>query len=214
MMRIILTFFLVLTGSCSNLPGMGVIETAGGIGLVRAVAGAPLVLRDGGNFLVEPGVVIKSADSVVARDAAAIRVAMQDGSSVSVAENSEFVFHEYLWSRAEAVARMSLGRGVVRIELDKFGDRGDTGFEITTPHAKIRLGAGELWIRNSLEQLEVVLLKGGVCEVVSPLGARDFSKRGQGVTFRLGKKPGVVEAWSEQQMTAISRATTIEGPYD
>ena len=178
------------------------------VGSVLAVRGA--VFRDGGagQQPLVANMPVQLGDTIVST-AGKAKIALSDGTIISVGENSRLRVADYDSATNNAKTRMSLVSGALRLLVNKVPSTGT--FEVETETAVAAVRGTEWVIEVTPEQTSVALLSGVVAVSGRDLQAQstvELVAPGQGTDVRRGAAPTPVVQWGAQRFTStVARAT-------
>ncbi len=188
---------------------------AGGARSADIVIGSVIALR--GDVSLEAGTEhralalrdpVRLADTIVS-GAGKAKIALNDGSIISIGENSRLVLQEYRSVTNAMRTRLHLIEGVLRLFVNRAIAGGQ--FEIESETAVAAVRGTDFLIDAKAETTGVAVIDGIV--MVSGRGPQAQSsvlleKPGEGVDVPRGGPPGPVRPWSAQRFgTTLARAT-------
>lgn len=178
------------------------------VGSVLAVRGAVFWDTGGGQQPLTANTPVHLGDVIVSTTGKA-KIALDDGTIISVGENSRLRVAEYDSTSNNFRTRVSLIAGVLRLLVAKVTAAGKFEVESETAIAAVR---GTDWvIEETLEQTSVALVS-GVVAVSNRDGQAQttvvLDTPGQGTDVRRGSAPTAVAHWGAQRFTStVARAT-------
>ena len=178
------------------------------VGSVVAVRGAVFTDTAGSLTPLVVDAPVHEGDAIVTRDGKA-RIALEDGSIVSVAENTRVRIGQYERAPGNVKARLALVSGALRLLVARIGRGGHFEVETETAIAAVR---GTDWlIEASPERTSVALLNGKVA--VSGRDARTapaviLQRPGHGTDVRRDQAPTPPVPWGARRLAdLLARAT-------
>jgi hypothetical protein len=181
---------------------------ADAVGMVVAVRGNVYIEAAGAPQPLVANASVRTGDAIVSRDGKA-KIALDDGSIVSVGENTRVRIERLEHSRGFLRARLAIVSGVLRLLIAKVAPDGNFELESETAIAAVR---GTDWVVDATpDQTSVAVLKGKVA--VSGRGAAAAStvllaSPGQGTDVRRGSPPTPPIPWGPRRLAdVLARAT-------
>lgn len=178
------------------------------IGSVLAVRGAVFTDTAGTLQPLAADAPVRQGDAIVSRNGKA-RIVLDDGTVVSVGENTRVQIAEYERPSTGIRARLALVSGALRLLVAKITPDGN--FEVETETAIAAVRGTEWIIEATSEQTSVALLSGKVA--VSGRGSEGrmtvlLASPGQGTDVRRGAPPTPPIAWGTRRFAdVLARAT-------
>lgn len=186
---------ILTTGLALSLVGVGS-ASAEAAGLVTGITGRATATRDGETRALQGGAVIHRSDSLATAEGARLEVTLADGSTLSLGENCRLVLSEVVdeAGRGRGVV-LDLVAGIVRAVLgpnrpEIFEVRGrvavaaarstDLIVETESSRTAVFVVAGEVGVRESYGQGEVVLVAGEGIDVTRGVATGEPVNWGQG----------------------------------
>jgi hypothetical protein len=178
------------------------------VGMVVAVRGNVYVEASGSPQPLVVNASVRTGDAIVSRDGKA-KIALDDGSIVSVGENTRVRIELLEHSRGFLRARLAIVSGVLRLLVAKVAPDGNFEIESETAIAAVR---GTDWVVDATpDQTSVAVLSGKVA--VSGRGAAAASTvllalPGHGTDVRRGSPPTPPIPWGPRRLAdVLARAT-------
>jgi hypothetical protein len=177
------------------------------VGSVLAVRGDVFVESDGSLRPLRANAPIHSGDAIVS-DQGKARIALDDGSVISVGEHARVWIRRYERKAADVKARLALMSGALRLLVAKVAPDGN--FEVETETAVAAVRGTEWLIEATPEQTSVALMSGTVA--VSARGRPDATvvlrSPGEGTDVRRGSPPTTPVPWGARRLAdVLARAT-------
>ncbi len=177
------------------------------VGSVVAVRGAVFVESDGSLQPLRANAPIRSGDAIVS-DQGKARIALDDGSVISVGEHARVWIRRYEHQAGKVKARLALVSGALRLLVARVAPDGNFEVESETAVAAVR---GTEWLMEATpEQTAVALMSGAVA-----VSARDhpearvvLQSAGEGTDVRRGSPPTPPVTWGARRFAdVLARAT-------
>lgn len=178
------------------------------VGSVLAVRGEVFLDTSGGQRRLTAGAPIHLEDTIVTT-AGKARIALVEGTIISVGENSRVRVAEYESKAVDRKTRVSLISGVLRLVVAKITPAGSFEVETETAIAAVR---GTDWVIEATAENTAVAVIAGVVAVSNrdgPVQATVVLDRpGQGTDVRRNSPPTPVKQWgAERFANTVARAT-------
>ena len=178
------------------------------VGSVLAARGAVFVETTGGRQPAASNAPVYRGDTIVTA-AGKAKIALDDGSIISVGENSRVRIADYDNTADNARTRLGLISGVLRLLVARVTPSGKFEVETETAIAAVR---GTDWVIEAAPDLTSVALVSGVVAVSGRDGQSQASvvldTPGQGTDVRRGEAPIPAVRWGAQRFTTtVARAT-------
>jgi hypothetical protein len=177
------------------------------IGSVLAVRGDVFLDSGAGRQPVAVNLRLHRSDTIFS-DAGKAKIALNDGTVVSIGENSRLVLADYERVPGNVKARFNLVSGALRVLAAKVSPGGKFEIETETAIAAVR---GTDWVIEATpERTSVALVRGKVA--VSARGVQApavvLSSPGQGTDVRPGSAPTPAVPWGARRLAdTLARAT-------
>ncbi|MGO8916536.1 MAG: FecR domain-containing protein [Stellaceae bacterium] len=150
------------------------------------------------------------ADTIIAGGGKA-KILLNDGSIVSIGENSRLALAQYQSVGNRLTTRLHLFEGVLRLFVNRSTAGGRFEIESETAVAAVR---GTDWLIEAVpDRTGVAIIQGVVA--VSGLGPHQqatvlLEKPGDGVDVRRGEPPGAVHPWSRERFDTLSAHASFD----
>ena len=188
---------------------------ADAIGKVVLIQGSPLVERNGQHLFIKRNDAIFTADMIITPIGSKILVRLNDKSTISLAENSQFEFTKYQYDQKNDKSDVSFKmlKGAFRTITGKIGKQKQPKFEIHTPVATIGVRGTDFWGGFIFsDALDVTMLSGKGVYIKNDKGLTELSKPGEGTMVAEGAAPGEVSMWSKEKIAKANAATELKEP--
>ena len=178
------------------------------VGSVLAARGAVFLETAAGQQPLTRNAPIHLGDTIVSAEGKA-KIALDDGTIVSVGENSRVRVAEFDRSAGDFKTRASLISGVLRLLVAKVTPAGKFEIETETAIAAVR---GTDWVVEATPERTSVAIVSGVVAVSSRAEQAPatvvLDAAGQGTDVRRGSAPTPVAQWGAQRFAdTVARAT-------
>jgi len=178
------------------------------VGSVVAVRGEVFVETSAGQQPLTIGTPVHLKDTIVSA-AGKARIALADGTVISVGENTRLRVVEYESKAVDQKTRLSLLSGVLRLVVAKVSPAGSFEVETETAIAAVR---GTDWVIEATSENTAVALIAGVVAVSNRGGPERITvvldRPGQGTDVRRNSAPTPVKEWgAERFANTVARAT-------
>ena len=178
------------------------------VGSVLAVRGTVFAESAGSREPLTANALVRRGDAIVST-AGKAKIALEDGSVVSVGENTRVRIDEYQRGVRNVKARLALVAGALRLFVAKVTPDGN--FEIETETATAAVRGTDWMMETTPEQTSVALLRGRVAVSgrTSQAGATVvLASPGQGTDVRRGSAPTPPIPWGARRFAdTLARAT-------
>jgi hypothetical protein len=178
------------------------------VGSVLAVRGEVFLETSGAQRPLLANAPVHLEDTIVSI-AGKAKIALDDGTIISVGENSRVRVAEYESKTVDIKTRVRLITGVLRLLVVKVTPAGRFEVETETAIAAVR---GTDWVIEATPENTAVALVAGVVAVSSRDGQAQttvvLDRHGQGTDVRRGSAPAPVAQWGAQRFSStVARAT-------
>jgi len=177
------------------------------VGSVLAVRGAVSIDAGNGPQPLTPNAALHVSDTIVS-GAGKAKLAFNDGTIVSIGENSTVRLADYEIAGGGVKANVNVIAGALRLIVDKVAPAGRFEVQTETAIAAVR---GTDWVVDVTPDQTSVAVVSGVVAVSSrgdAPGTVVLEGRGQGTDVRRGRAPTAAAVWSAQRFAnTLSRAT-------
>lgn len=177
------------------------------VGSVLAVRGAVFTESAGSLQPLTANAPVREGDAIVSRSGKA-RIALEDGSIVSVGENARVHVGRHERTPAQVNARLALVSGALRLFVAKVAPGG--AFEVETETAIAAVRGTDWLIEATPEQTSVALLSGRVAVSAhdDPRASVMLALPGHGTDVRRGAAPAPPIPWGARRLAdLLARAT-------
>lgn len=183
------------------------------IGKVVLVQGHPIVEREGQHLLLKRNDALFIKDTVITPVGSKVLFRLEDKSTISLAENTQFTLSQYDYKKGSqnSTASFEMLKGAFRTLTGKMGEQQSPSFEIHTPVATIGVRGTEFWGGFIFsDSLDVTMLEGKGVYIKNEHGKVDITKPGEGTMVNQGMAPSPVSMWSKKKLKAAEAATSLK----
>jgi len=177
------------------------------VGSVLAVRGAVFVESDGSLQPLRANAPIRSGDAIVSDEGKA-RIALDDGSIISVGEHARVWIRRYEHKAGKVKAKLALVSGALRLLVASVAPDGSFEVESETAVAAVR---GTEWLMEATPEQTAVALMSGTVAVASrdrPETSVVLQSPGEGTDVRRGSPPAPPVTWGARRFAdVLARAT-------
>jgi len=178
------------------------------VGSVLAVRGAVFLYAGGGQQPLLANAPVRLADTIVS-GAGKAKIALDDGTIISVGENSRVRVADYERASDTLRTRVNLISGALRLLVTKLTPASKFEVETETAIAAVR---GTDWVIEATTEQTSVAVVSGVVAVYGRIGQVQapvvLDAPGTGTDVRRGSPPSAVARWGAERFTrTVARAT-------
>lgn len=185
---------------------------ADSIGQVVLIQGNPLVERADKHLFLKRKDKLFTGDRIITPIGSKILFRLNDQSTVSLAENTQFELTRYNYDTKSDKSDISFSmlKGAFRTITGNIGKQKEPKFEIHTPVATIGVRGTDFWGGFIFSKaLDVTMLSGKGVYVTNDSGAIELTRSGQGTMVSKNAAPSEISIWPETKLDAAVQATEL-----
>lgn len=181
------------------------------IGKVILAKGASIVIRDNQEITLKRKDNLYQKDSLITSKGSRLLIKFIDGTSLSLAENTEFNLTRYRFNSQKSDVSFKLLKGAFRSVTGAIGQQEEPKFEVHTPIATIGIRGTDFWGGFIFsDALDVTMIKGKGVYVRNAQGTVELKKPTDGTTVSAGQAPTEVKQWPKEKLQTAAAATAVE----
>ncbi len=189
-------------------PGYAV-EPAGTV--VRLLGNSIAAMNTGFSRPLYLGSTILVGDRIETTSGARIQLRMNDGSEITLGENSSMVVDLYGKVDEQGVGILKMASGVFLAVSGALAKLGPDHFVVETPSAILGVRGTEVWGRvGDDNRVEIALLSGTAVSVTTPEGKVEMTQPNSGITVVPGQVPPQPRPWADERLAAARAAVSFD----
>jgi len=180
------------------------------IGKLTRVQGVVVSKQDVAGRAMAAGDPVHLGETLVTAGNARAEARLNDGSVVTLSEDTEFTFTRY--DQKSRSVRFEMLKGAFRAVTGSMAKTAKPDFQVTTPLAVIGVRGTDFWGGFfSAEELAVFMVDGKGVFVRNAAGTSTIVRPGDGVTVRsAGKAPEAPVTWRQEKVAKAVRTVTFD----
>lgn len=180
------------------------------IGKVVLTQGNPIVERNNHHIFIKRNDLLFTGDTLITPLGTKILFRLNDESTISLAENTEFVLSRYRYKRKSSDVSFKMLKGAFRALSGRIGKQKNPQFEVNTPIATIGIRGTEFWGGMIFSNaLDVTMLSGKGIYIKNKYGKVNINQSGLGTEVQPGKAPSKPKLWSQEKLAKAAAATSL-----